>query len=295
MPIEAVHLVNEGAYLVELPYGRSFEVGGMPIKVHSVVVQSLSELVEVTRTHSTPASYKNESGSVVISAADYTMRRAELLRDSYLDDGARVFPSLDAEFAFRRFEREWVVHEITPAVETRAAVTDVQVVEVRTDSGDPDIVSLWNSPMTHVDRKLYKLNIDRVMVAAAQSLCADFGLTFYNDVAHSAHLRFAKIEGEYAFDDSFNQSSRPFIGTRAQCQQKKADYIERVRLIVAVKAAKKNGVKLANAGHIAERLANVGRTLSRVTSKAHTQAALHSARQDVDSLLRDIRMSLGAE
>lgn len=293
MTIDAVHLVDEGAYLVELPWGLTFEVGGVPTNQRSVVVQSLSEIVVVTRTSSEVATYKNDSGDVM-DAAEYSRHRAALLQDSKLIDDVRVFTSLEAEFAFRKFDQQWKPHEWTPSVETRAPATDIRIVEVRTNSGDSDIVSLWNSPSLHHDRKLYSLNVDRVMVTAAQSLCARSSLSFHNDAAHSAHLRFAKIEGEYAFDDSFSQSSRPFIGTLPQCRQKKAECIDRVQRVVSVKAAKKNGVKLANAGNIAERLANVNHTLSRVNSKSNTQAALSAARREVASLLRDIENNLEA-
>jgi hypothetical protein len=292
MPLKAIHLVDEGVYLVDRPWSGQYEVGGLAAAPQGqLVVKSLDSVVHVETRQGELLNFKDESGEVM-SAADYAAQRLELLKDSTVDDdGNREFKTLEAEFVYRKFADRWKAGDRAPNTVIRTPA-EIEVTEVRVNSGDPDIVSLWNAPDLHQDVRLYSLNRDGVMVKAFHEQCREAGLTFEND-SHPSYLRFAKIEGEYAFSDAFNQNKRPFTGTLAQCKAEKAHCIQRVTAVVSLRAAKKRGIQLQNAGTVLIALQGVQTNLAGVRARKDSDASLSGARKRLTSLIADIQKEIG--
>ena len=292
MALKAIHLVDEGVYLVDRPWSGQYEVGGLAAAPQGqLVVKSLDSVVHVETRTGELLNFKDESGEV-LSAADYAAQRLELLKDSTVDDdGEREFKTLEAEFEYRKFAERWKAGDRAPNTVIRTPA-DIEVSEVRVNSGDPDIVSLWNAPDLHHDIRLYSLNRDVVMVKACKEQCAAAGLSLEND-SFRTYLRFAKIDGDYAFNDAFNENKRAFIGTLAQCKAEKEVCIRRVRDIVSVRAAKKRGIQLQNAGTVLLALQSVQTSLASVRAKQDSGGSLSSAKTRLAALMTDIQKEIG--
>lgn len=286
LKLDAVHLVDDGVYLVSGKYGYSFEVDGLPAPKNDFVVQSLDSIQQVVHKRGPFLNYKNGAGETMTAEA-YGAEVARLLEKSYRDsDGEIQFSLLDDEYAYRKFISSWVVGDREPDTIERLPV-EVQVTEVRVNSGDPDIVSLWNSPQMDLDKTLYQLDRDVIMARTFYEACQQGNVKGDNE--NHTYLRFAKIEGSYAFNDSFYQSRQKFTGTLEQCKAEKAVCIKRVRDIVAVHVAKKYGDSLRNVGDVLIRLQEVQRNLQavRVASKS-TAASLTIAKQQLAKLIERI-------
>ncbi len=286
--MDAIHLVDEGAYLVELGWGGTYEIDGIEVGSNkTVVVESLDKIIAVSTRHGEIVSYTDGEGNE-ITAADHALQRGNLLGRAFREAGEWTFPDLDAEFEYKKFMARWKTPKRAPDVVERSPV-EAKIAEVRTNSGDPDIVSLWNAPSTHDQRKLYRVNIGNVMVATFHDLCQKHGLKGDNE-QNRDYLEFAKIEGSYAFSGSGfkDRENRPFTGTLAQCKAAKEDAINRVQAVVVVHAAKKNNVGIPNAGDVVLKLKSVRTNLMGVRAKSGTEASLRGACTAVDDLISAI-------
>lgn len=287
--LKATHLVDDGVYLIDRQRGFEYEVDGMPTPPGQFVVKTLDSIVQVTRTRGELLNWRDADGNT-LTAAEYAEQKAALLVGATQDDDLDWhFPNLDAEFAYRKFLAQWQPGDRAPDAVTRTPV-EAEVVEVRVNSGDPDIVSLWNSPTLHVDQRLYSMSRDSVMLKAFNELCAAADLK--TEVPHHSGLRFAKIEGDYAFDATFDESKTPFIGTLEACKAEKAARIARVTAVVRAHEAKKRGLHLQNAGAVALGLKKVQTNLSGVRSKQDTAASLNAAKRDLAALISAIEREL---
>lgn len=288
--LKVVHLVDEGAYLVERTWGQTLEVDGMPAPQGDFVVKSLDSIRRVVTAPREVIAHKSKAGETMLPA-EYLEKRGALLLGSWTeDDGETIFPNLDAEFAYRKFKDQWTIAEWSEPVVTREPVECV-ITEVRVQSGDPDIVSLWNAPSAG-DARLYSLDRDGVMLLAARQQCEAAGLTFTNDKFE--HLQFGKIEGAYAFDATFNASRRPFIGTLAQCQEEKAACIDRVTRVVQLQAAKKRGVTLRNTAHVIGSLEEVAGMLAGVTTTGKSANGFAKAKARLREIVHGLRGEISA-
>lgn len=289
--VTAVHLIDEGAYIVTLPYGDSFEVDGIPVTgTREVVVQNLAGVARVVKTAGEPLHWASVDGETIL-AADYQAERMALLEGAS-DDGDLSFPTLDAEFAYRKFIARWT-QQVRAEPRIKREPVEFEVVEVRVRSGDPDIVSLWNSPNVENDRRLYRVNRDGVMIARFRELCAEHDLGYV--IPTYSALRYAQVEGAYAFDDSFNESRQPFIGTLEQCKAQKQSLRERVERQVRPHAMKKSGAQMQNAGEVALALRGIAATLMSVRAKQDTAASLVSARRQITELFNALTVSATGE
>lgn len=290
MSLTAIHLVDEGVYLLKKGYGHEYEVAGLLAPDGEFVVSSLTNIVRVERRAGEIAYWKDADGNTLL-ALDYNNKLTELLSGAERDDdGDYTFPSLDAEFEYKKFRARWKTPERAAGSVTRTPV-DVAVAEVRVRSGDEDIVSLWNSPDLQHDQRLYRFSRDPVMVREAAAQCAANGLTYENGM-HRGYLRFAKIEGVYAFDDSFNESRRSFIGTLEQCKAEKAKCIDRVTSIIRVHSAMKRGAALRNAGEVLLSLRGVLRQLQGVYAKQSSTSSLASIRTQLAAVVSGLEADI---
>lgn len=295
MKLNAIHLIDQGSYLVDRSWSLELEVDGIPIPSGSsqIVAQSLDRILVVTRRQGEVLTYRDAEGAT-ITAADHAQQKTALLEGVTTDDGDRLFPSLDAEFAYRKFEARWKVGERAPDVVTKLPA-EVQITEVRTSSGDPDIVSLWNAPHVKRDATLYSFDRDSFMVRLCKTLCADSGLALDMKMTSSGewdYLRFAKIDGEYAFGDTFDKCKGTFISTLAECAAEKERCRERVASIVRVHAIKKADQPLLNAGDVILGLRDVHRRLSSLSVKGSGTNDLGYARKRLTDLITAIETDL---
>lgn len=289
--LKAVHLVDQGAYLVEHPWGfGDLEVDGLPAPRQTFVVQDPRSILRVTRRRGAVLAYVDADGES-ISAGEYMAQREALIEGSTVDDeGTRVFPSLDAEFEYRKFMARWQEGAREPDAVTKEPV-ELEISEVRVDSGDSDIVSMWNAPHMQRDRTLYAFDRDRFMVRLCRELCAKGGLDYDNSRTGGEqwdYLRFAKIDGQYAFDDSFDRARGSFIGTLAECKAEKARCHERVARVVHRYALKRADAQLLNAGEVALALRDLQKRLNNVYAKASSSADLAHARKRLAELVERV-------
>lgn len=292
---KAVHLADDNVYLiVERPWGMEFEVDGLPApRDKDFTVQSVDQILKVTRHTGEVLNFRDAEGNT-ITATEHERQRLGLLEGSHEDDDDRIFLSLDAEFEYRKFCARWSVGDRAADVVTKQPV-EWEIVEVRVNSGDPDIVSLWNAPHVRRDATLYSFNRDAFMVRLCRQLCEEAGLAYKNgsgineNGADRGYLRFAKIDGEYAFDTTFDESKGPFIGTRQDCATEKDRCRERVASVVRVRAIKKSGKQLANAGEVVIALQDVLRRLAGVYTKGKgNDDALGMAKKRLGDLITSI-------
>lgn len=286
--LQAIHLVDEGVYLVEAKWGYEYEVDGIRApKNREFVVKSPESILQV-QSHAGEIVYWKDDDGKTILPLDYNDKRAELLAGTS-DDGELTFPTLDAEFAFRKFMERWKTPVRSEPTTTKTPV-EFDVVEIRTQSGDPDIHSQWNAPTVTNDRKLYSLARDTVMLRTCREQCGAADLPL--DIPSHSALRYAKIDGNYAFDDSFTESKRPFVGTLEQCKAEKAKCIARVTDVVSVYAAKKRNVLLNNAGQVLLELHSLKRNMLGVRAKQDSGGSLMSAHRQLDKLIEQISASI---
>jgi hypothetical protein len=286
----AVHLVSEGAYLVKAPYvwNGHVEVDGLRVNAAEFVVQSLEGIELVTKHPSQPTHYAAPTGDTMTVEA-YAAERAALLSKSTDDsDDEPQFAALDDEFAYRRFVTTWAA-VMGPETVRRQPLT-VEVTEVRTESGDPDIASQWNAPSVHADRKLYSLMRNGVAVKTLREGCVRNGLAF--EIPGHSGIRFAKIGDGYAFGGDADFGDRPFIGNLAQCKAEKAQIVAMVEKVVEAHAAKARGTKLANAGDVLLGLREIAEKLSGMRAKADHMSRLAAARKHVAELIAQVEATL---
>jgi hypothetical protein len=289
--LKATHLVDDGAYIVEPVYGfgsGGWEVDGLPVpNGNRFVVSDPSKVIRVTKTRGSIVAYESTEGEQLAPAA-YDDKKATLLIGATTDnDDDWVFPNLDAEFEYRKFIARWKV-VFGPEVVTRTPAT-FELAEVRRNSGDPDIVSLWNAPHTNRDATLYSFNRATFGMKLVAELAKAHGLTL--DQPNHSGLRFAKLDGAYAFDDSYGYTHgrETFIGTLETCKQEKAELEARVRSIVRGYVIKKEGKPLVNAGDVLVALQHVQASLSVIATKGEaSKDALSMARKRLRDLAAEL-------
>lgn len=285
MKLDAIHLVDTGHYLVRsVPFGVSVEVDGVPVPggARDVVVKDPTKVLLVVNASPKIAKWVSEKGEM--TAEEYRERHAEIIQGAAVDDdGDYVYVSLDQEFDYRKFLQEWkpVLQKLDP--ERKPA--ELKVTEVRVDSGDPDIVSMWNAPdLASGQEGLYQVGTLAVAVARIRSECARRGLAV--DIPNHGKAKFVKIEGDYSFygEDTLH-NDRKFIGTLAQCREHKANVLQKVDSVVRGAAAKKSGEAIQNVGELVTALQAA---LSRANSLECKQSSLMSKMALVGELRKTI-------
>lgn len=285
--VELIHLVDEGVYLLEqLPWGTQLQVDGLPVKPPAVVADP-SRLVRLVPASRRLTGYASPDGTMGVE--EFNARRTLLLEKADEDD---VFDNIDDEYAYKKLMATW-----SPMLETVPARTepiDFKVVEIRRDSGDPDIRSLWNDSALPAQRALYQVSRLHVSHKTLVGLAAKHGLAV--DVPNHSGIRFAKLDGHYAFDESVDFSKGgAFIGTLEQCKAEKARVVKLVEAPVLAAAAKKCGTSVLNAGEIRDSLASAlsdVRALQLKQSSPSRHRALTLLTRAVESLDKQIAEEL---
>ena len=285
--IPAVHLVNEGAYLLERTWGGSYEVDGMKLPSSGAVVQDITKVFKVTERRGELLHYADADGSRLTSG-DYEDKKTELLAASTEIDDGRIFTDLESEFAWRKFSERWKP-VFAPNVIERTPI-EVEISEVRTTSGDADITSLWNAPSVHSDSRLYQVMRDGVTARTLREMCAKAELPL--DIPTHSGIRFAQISGNYAFSDEFDFKGLPYIGTLAQCKAEKDRVVDAVTRVVRVHIAKKEGTPLRGVAQVILQLRAVQSNLSGVRPKQDTGGLLIAARKAVNEIIESLEKQI---
>lgn len=229
LSLDAVHLVNEGVYLLERCQSHQLVVGGINIPQYTqrIVAPGEDDVKVLAKGKPVLDGYRDATSEATISKDAYHRQ----LQTFELPDEDGNYTSLDAEFDHRRFESTWI-----PVYKTQDdQLVDVvfNVTEIRTESGDADIKSLWNSARVGTQRCLYSLDTHHVIMRTVSDLCTKHSIPWENG---SSGLTYIKIAGAYVATSAPEASdrAREFIGTLDQCVTKKQQLIETATQWVAI-------------------------------------------------------------
>lgn len=286
--LKAIHLVDEGSYLVTGSSYTSLEVDGIPVQQATFVVSDLSSVLDVRQIPGVITNYENESGEVK-TTEDYQLERDKLTANATKDSyGGYTFTDLDEEYAFRKFTKTWKPVKSEPKVEKLPV--EFQVTEVRINSGDPDIVSLWNAPSMGADSHLYSLDRNKISIPCFKTVCEELGLKYHNP-SHSG-VRFATIEGKYVFDDALDFGRYKFVGTLEQCKQEKKRIMTLITTRVKLLVAKENNVSLIRSAEVLNDLKTIIRQVSKVkpmkTSNSQHFTSIQLIRELISKVEKDL-------
>lgn len=243
--VPAVFLVEDNLYLVE-PRGwaQRLYVNGVEAPPGRLVVSD-PKSVSVRVAYPAPLLYYKRSEApgegARMAPEEYAAERAALVRGREDDDGID-FESLEHEYAYKKFMATWKPVYGEPRVEF--VPVDLEVLEVRRESGDPHIRSLWNAPdVVEQRRGLYVLSRLAAAVDAFKERCALRGAKY--DIPGHGGLEFVKAEGAYVFGN--NEARRfgaDYIGSLQDCKDTKAADAAFVNAAVDLVMAKKSSVPI---------------------------------------------------
>ena len=281
--LSAIHLVNEGSYLVSNSH-HNLEVDGIPVKERTFVVSDLSGIRLVKTNHPKIISYKKVETGEVKSLETHLLESRELLSKAS-DTEELLFKSLEDEFAYKLYVRTWqpVYSELT----YEKLPVKVTVTEVRTESGDPEIKSLWNAPNVGSGCHLYDLDRNAYSVRIFQEACNASSLDFSN--SNHSGVRFAKLQGKYVFDAGMDFGNRTFIGTLEQCKHEKERILKRINSVIALHLARRNGVKVSNIADVVDKLRAIMGHVSSVTPMKASNKKHQESMNLLSELLSDLQ------
>lgn len=285
--VEVIHLTEEDCYLVKLGNTSShFEVSGLRLQgcPGSVTVKSLDE-IKCYRT--IPASITHyENNGAIMSIMDFRNSVDELLSKGEEQYDEYVFDCLDDEYRYKKFIRDW--RPVYSESYEEIAPLEFVITEIRTNSGDPDIISLWNSPT--VDNKLYSFDRHRFSLKYFQFLCERKELV--NTVPSHGGLRYAQINNKYLFDSTFDWSKHPaYIGTLEQCKHEKQKILEAIERTINIHTKSKDA-ELVDAAGVLEALYKIRDYVGNVTPISKTRASYSLSINSINSLIKMIEDSV---
>lgn len=286
--VSVVFLVEDGLYLVEhFGWGIKLCVNGIEAPPGRLVVSDPKVLGRCV-VHPAPLlHYVNATDpSVTMSPERYAAERAELVRDREDEEGDIDFESLDHEYAYKKFMATW--RPVHGESKVEIAPVEVDVVEIRRESGDPHIRSLWNAPdVVESKRGLYELNVLAAGLHAFRERCQRHSVTF--EIPSHGGLEFAKINGAYVFSGrGYVQPKVAFIGTLEQCRERKREEVAMVTKAVDLARAKQSTNPITEVGALIEKLEDIGRRLSLVSAQSSSRAAFSVARGKLSDLVESL-------
>lgn len=290
--LKATHLVNDGSYLVHRSHHNGLEVDGIHVTANTFVVSDPTTILNVRVFQPAVTHYENETGST-LSVESYMEQKSDLASKGTPEEGyssSYVFDNLDDEFAYKRFLKTW--KPVFGESRTEKEPVKLDVVEVRTNSGDPDIQSLWNSPQCATKAHLYTLDRTAISLRDFKACCEAHGLD-YNIPSHSG-IRFAKIDGKYAgFDDMDFSKSPPFIGTLDQCKAEKLFLYKRVTNAIKLYIAKyRTKPALKNAAEVLSDLDTIWSMVQKATPMKASRDNHTAALAAINKLQTSVRREL---
>lgn len=146
-----------------------------------------------------------------ISAQEYQQQKDKLYSD-YDQDKEIWKGGIDSEYEYIKFKQRYTV--VYKRITTVGEPLPVELRKSVIDTGSEFISPLWRTDILAKDSYLFKFNRMGCEVRQFRELVKEYSLK-HELKAHS-HLRFATVEGEYCFDESFSKAC-PFIGTLEAC------------------------------------------------------------------------------
>ena len=274
--LTAIKLVKEGVYLVSNNSYYRLEVDGIPTEERTIVVQDLSSICYVKTIQRKIVAYKEAETENVKSPEAYLLEKGELAgKGRVASDGENfLFGNIDDELRYIRYVKTWM--PVYSELSYEKLPVQVAVTEVRTESGDPDIKSLWNAPSVGSKFCLYGLNRNVYAVKSFREACEASSLKF--SIASHSGIRFAQVEGRYVFDNGMNFGEQAFVGTLEQCKQEKERILRKINEAISLFLAKRDGLRVSDIADVINKLEAVrGYVLDLTPIKS-------SAKKRVDSL-----------
>ncbi|CAB4147904.1 hypothetical protein UFOVP431_55 [uncultured Caudovirales phage] len=288
--LTAIKLVEEGVYLVSNNSYYRLEVDGIPTEKRTIVVQDLSSICYVKTIQRKIVAYKEAETENVKSPEAYLLEKGELAgKGRVASDGENfLFGNIDDELRYIRYVKTWM--PVYSELSYEKLPVQVAVTEVRTESGDPDIKSLWNAPSVGSKFCLYGLNRNVYAVKSFREACEASSLKF--SIASHSGIRFAQVEGRYVFDNGMNFGEQAFVGTLEQCKQEKERILKRVNEAISLFLAKRNNIKVSNIVGVIDKLEVIRKCVLTVSPmKASAQRHLESVNL-VSKLILELRAQI---
>lgn len=198
--ITVTHLEDKGIYHFDLPYG-SWEVNGQRVEKNYGSNQPMTTakppVIKKINTQRKLKHYLNDNA--IISVEDYSYQLAHLQSPGSYDEDScdYVFNNLDDEYAYKKFIR---AHQGVYETITTYEDEELNIIHAMLESESEYIVPLFSFDSSKADLvKFYKnkLELDSTIQWAKENCCI-------LDIPTHGHLRFAKLNGNYVFDDSFD-------------------------------------------------------------------------------------------
>jgi hypothetical protein len=291
--LTAIHLVQENVYLIKIDYYgvAKYEVSGIriPENQSQFTVSSLDEIFLIKTLPKQILHYSDNNGNqITVEGYNDTL---DQLKEKGRDDGEGygdlIFDNLDDEYAYKKFKKTW-----TPVLgpeEIEKIPVEVEVVEVRTDSGDPDIVSVWNSPTVKANAALYEFNRRSFARKCFISYCDEYKLKHH--IPTYSGLRYAQVNGNYLFDNDFI-FERPFIGTLEQCKKAKDGLDREIKIRLLPYDEKIKEVKSKNIIGILNELRTIRSRVSSVEPIKKSSDNHRTALVDINKLISELEDEL---
>jgi hypothetical protein len=198
MMITVTLLEDKGIYTFKLPYG-TYMINGQEVigDYQDVTTKTAPEISRIVE-HTEVSHYIHEQTNDIRTAEEYSDMKAALLAAAeYDEDDQPLFADLDDEYKYKVFIRDWkpVYNKIVSTFPV-----DQRLVRGMMDSGSPYITPMFSLDSSKPDLCIFhkaQLEKDTAMKWARDN---DMKL----EIPNHGHLRFAKIDNEYVFDDSFD-------------------------------------------------------------------------------------------
>lgn len=288
MKLQATHLIDEKVYLIDNNSRHNLEVAGLKVEARHFTVESLDEIVMVRKPPKQLLHYSD--GENILSVEEYNNILVELLENAETDEYCDpIFSNLDEEYAYKKFVKTWNEVYNDPPIEK--VPVEVEIVEVRTNSGDPDIVSLWNSPNVRHDNRLYSLNRDKFAKKCCIGYCELYELKY--DIPSYNGLKFAKINNTYVFDESYDWSKAPaYVGTLEQCKHEKVNIDLKIKTAILCQVAQKSDVKLNNIGVLLNHLYSIRNQFSKIVPMQKCNSFYRATSTKLDEIIQNLEKEL---
>lgn len=259
----ATYLLPDEVYLVIAPYTiHKIFVGELelPPRTREFVVKSLDEITVEIKKSPEVTHFKNDKDQI-LSIQDHQSQLEQLISLAEPNDYDGLdFQNLEDEYAYKKFIRDWKP-QYSEDINTERELLEIDVTEIRLDSGDPDIVSLWNSSMVENYKKLYCFDREEFCKKTLKKLCLEKNLHIdfggkYTDI------KFVKIENSYVLTKCNFLLTGIFKGSLENAKKQKEQLLEKITTIVNLCVAKRDHVEFYSQADLLIELKDIQTLLS---------------------------------
>lgn len=276
--ITVTFLEDKGIYTFKVPYGTYMingqEVIGTNQDVTTKTAPEISRIVERTEI----SHYIHAQTNGICTAEEYSGMKAALLAVAeYDEDDEPLFADLDDEYKYKVFKRDWkpVLNKVVSAVPVAQ-----RLIHGMMDSDSPYITPMFSLDSSKPDLCIFhKAQLEK---DAAMQWARDNDVKL--EIPNHGHLRFAKIDNEYVFDDSFDGKDAKMTVTFDRAKELLATVPERVLQRLRQKhTSVHNSVLKVSA--LVDRLQAIRKSVS---ESATSRTARYKAFQDVSNSLTQL-------